>query len=167
MLVRVWLGALVLVLGTAGVVSAQPVAPGAPAAPVAPTVTVDPDEASAVTDWTFNLSAPYCGGYQIGSGIYLSPEAPLALPESIPDGSVLFAGNPASFDLEEGVLRVSLGPDFAQSMICMQGDRPLSIELTPSAGFAVPDVAGVYAIDVWTGARPSPTAATFTVPAPN
>lgn len=164
---RVGFGVVVLLLATVGVASAQsqpaPVAPVA--APVAPSVSVDPDQSGATGDWTFNLSAPYCGGYKIGSGVYVSPEAPLALPDSLPDGSVLFAGNPASFDIQQGVLRVSLGPGIVQSMICMQGDRPLSIELLPSAGFAVPDAPGDYAIDVWTGERPTPTAAAFTVPA--
>jgi len=161
-MVRAWFGAILLVLATAGVASAQ--SQPAPAAPVTPGVSVNPDQPGAAADWTFNLSAPYCGGFQIGSGVYLSPEAPLAFPDTFSDGSVLFAGNPASFDIQEGVLRVSLGPGIAQSMICMQGDRPLSIELLPSAGFTVPDVPGDYAIDVWTGARSTPVAAAFTVP---
>ncbi len=131
---------------------------------VTPSITVDPDQVSATADLTVALSAPYCGGFQVGDGVYLSPEAPLALPASIPDGSVLFAGQPASVALVNGALRVSVGPGLAQSMICASGDRPLSVELLPAAGFALPDAPGDYTVDVWTGARPTPTSVTFTVP---
>src|SRR5579859_5646120 len=162
LLLRVCVGAVVLLLGIAGITSAQ--TQPTSGVPGTPNVSIDPDQPSAAADWTFNLSAPYCGGFQIGSGVYLSPEAPLAFPDSFPDGSVLFAGSPASFDVQQGVLRVSLGPGIAESMICMQGDRPLSLELLPSAGFAVPDTAGDYAVDVWTGKRPTPVPAAFTVP---
>ena len=96
MRVRVWLSSALLVvlgLGSAGVASAQSQAPApvaaTPAGPVAPSVSVDPDQAGATGDWIVNLSAPYCGGFQIGSGVYLSPETPLAFPESLPAGSVL------------------------------------------------------------------------------
>jgi hypothetical protein len=149
--------AAVVMIAAAGAASAF-------AQSVAPSVSVDAGQPSATPHWTINLSAPYCGGYRIGDGVYLSPEAPLAFPDALPDGSVLFAGNPASVDLENGVLRVSLGPRILQSMICIQGDRPFSVELLPSAGFTLPDIPGDYAIDVWTGASPTPVTATVTVP---
>jgi hypothetical protein len=114
--------------------------------------------------WTVNLTAPYCGGFQVGDGVYLSPEAPLALPDTLPDGSVLFAGKPASFSLANGALRVALGPGIVQSMICMQGERPLAVEVLPSSGFALPDAPGDYTLDVWTGARPTPVQLTVSVP---
>jgi len=153
-------------LSIASVALAQPIpAQPQPAAPVVPSVTVDPDQASATPHWTISLSAPYCGGYQVGDGVYISPEAPLALPTSLPSDSALFAGQPAAIDEVNGALRVSLAPGSAQSMICTQGDRPLSVELLPSAGFALPDAPGDYALDVWTGARPTPMVVTVTVSA--
>jgi hypothetical protein len=52
-------------------------------------------------------------------------------------------------------------------MICIAGQRPLNVELMPSAGFSLPDGPGDYAVDVWTGADPTVTSLTFTLPAPD
>jgi hypothetical protein len=132
---------------------------------VTPSVVVDPDQTSATADWSITIPAQYCGGYRIGDGVYISPEAPITLPSPVPDGSVMFAGQPAEVDEINGAWRVSLAPGIAQSMICMPDDRPLTIELTPQAGVTLPDSPGTYAVDVWTGANPTPMTLQFDVPA--
>jgi hypothetical protein len=54
---------------------------------------------------------------------------------------------------------------FAQ--VCQTGERPLSVELLPDAGLALPAEPGSYAVDVWTGARPDVTVLPIEVPAPD
>lgn len=115
--------------------------------------------------WTISFSAPYCGGYRVGDGVYLSPEPPLALPDPVPDGSVLFAGSAGALTPINGGLRVAPAPGTLWSMICIQGDRPLTVELLPDAGFGLPDQPGDYVLDLWTGERPTPVAIAFSVPA--
>src|SRR5690348_12786357 len=90
---------------------AQPAAPQ----PVTPSVTVDPDQPGATPHWTITLGAGYCGGYQVGDGVYLSPQAPLSLPATMPDGSALFAGQPAAVDWVNGALRIAPGAGLVQS----------------------------------------------------
>jgi hypothetical protein len=127
---------------------------------------VDPAQLGATPHWTITIGTPYCGGYRIGDGVYVSAEAPLALPSALPDGSVLFAGQPATVTQVHGTtLRVGPTPGLAQRMICMAGERPLTIELLPEAGFALPGDAGDYALDVWTGANPTLLNFVFSVPA--
>jgi len=141
-------------------VMAQPAAP-----PFAvPSVSVDPALPGASPHWTITLFAQYCGGYRIGDGVYVSPEAPLALPATLPDGSVLFAGGPASVTQVGTALRVAPAPGLAQSMVCTPGDQPLAIELLPQAGFGLPNTPGTYAVDLWTGAQPTPVTVAFDVP---
>lgn len=119
-------------------------------------VTLDPATSGASNvRWTVSLSARYCGGYQIGDGVYIQPEAPLALPDQVPSQDVLFAGNAADTSLQNGVLRVSQSPEVVRSQICMQGSRPFTIELLPALGMSNPE-AGTYTLDVWTGADPTP-----------
>src|SRR5947209_1908426 len=113
----------------------QPV-PAAPA-PVIPTVAIDPDQPGAMPHWTVTIGAEYCGGYRIGDGVYVKPEAPLALPATVAADGVLFAGQPASVAIVHGVLRVSPGVGLIQSMICIAGQRPLQVELLPSAGLGL------------------------------
>jgi hypothetical protein len=166
------LATLVVGLCVAHTALAQPEPPGPrpPGAPVTPQVVtpslgVNPDQAGATPHWTITVGAQYCGGYRIGDGVYVSPEAPLAIPNPLPDGSVLFAGQPASVAWVNGALRVSPGEGLAQSMICMAGDRPLTVELLPEAGFGLPTDAGEYAVDVWTGVNPTPMNFVLSVPA--
>jgi len=126
-------------------------------------MSVDPATAQASNvHWTVQLAARYCGGYQIGDGVYLQPEAPLALPDQVPAEDVLFASNAADVSLQSGVLRVAPSPDLARSMICTQGDRPFSVELLPALGLSNPDP-GTYTVDVWTAANPTPQPLSFTV----
>jgi hypothetical protein len=126
-------------------------------------VAFDPTTAHASNvHWTLSLTAHYCGGFQVGDGVYLQPEAPLALPDSVPADGVLFAGQAADVSLDNGVLRVAPSPEIAHSMICMQGDRPLTVELLPSLGLTNPDP-GTYAVDVWTGAQTTPVSLPVTV----
>jgi hypothetical protein len=132
---------------------------------VTPSLGIDPDQLGATPHWTITIGAQYCGGFRIGDGVYVSPEAPLALPSTLPDGSVLFDGQPASVDWVNGALRVGPGQGLARSMICMAGDRPLSVELLPQAAFGLPADPGDYAVDVWTGANPTPLNLVFTAPA--
>jgi hypothetical protein len=129
-----------------------------------PALVVDPLQPGATPHWTISIGASYCGGYKIGDGVYVSPEPPLALPSSIPDGSVLFAGQPGAIDWVNGTLRIGPGPGLVQSMICMAGQRQLNVELLESAGFVLPTDPGNYALDVWTGADPTPVNLPFTVP---
>jgi hypothetical protein len=162
----VWLG---------GPALAQPARPGqppgqpqpAPVATVTPAITVDPNQVGATPHWTITIGAAYCGGYRVGDGVYLSPEPPLALPSTLPDGSALFSGQPASVDWINGALRIGPGAGLVQSMICMVGQRPLNIELLPEAGLALPADPGDYAVDVWTGADSTPVTLSFTVPGPD
>ena len=161
------LATLVIALCAGPSALAQP-APPEPLPPPAltPSIEVDPNQLGATPHWTITIGATYCGGYRIGDGVYVSPEAPLALPSSMPDGSVLFAGQPAAVSHVDGAtLRVGPAPGQAQSMLCMPGDRPLTVELLPEAGFTLPTDAGDYAVDVWTGADPTPQNFTFSVPA--
>lgn len=158
---------LALELGATSLALAQPQPPQpAPPVTVTPSVVVDPAQSGATPHWTITLGAVYCGGYRIGNGVYVSPEPPLMLPSSVPDGSVLYSGQPAATDWVNGSLRVGPGPGLVQSMICMAGQRPLKLELMPSAGLSLPSDPGDYAIDVWTGADPTVNSLTFTVPAP-
>src|SRR5579859_4195391 len=100
--------------------------------------------------WTVTLSAPCCGGFRIGDGVYLQPEAPLALPADVPPAAVLFDGQPADVALQGDVLRVSPSPTLAQSQLCQAGSRPFTIELLGSLGLTNPG-AGDYAVNVWLG----------------
>jgi hypothetical protein len=129
-----------------------------------PALSVDPLQPGATPHWTISIAARYCGGYKIGDGVYVSPEPPLALPSSIPDGSALFAGQPGAVDWVNGTLRIGPASGLMQSMICMAGPRQLDIELLETAGFTLPSDPGDYALDVWTGADPTPMNLTFTVP---
>jgi len=126
---------------------------------------VDPDATGAAAHLTVTLSAPYCGGYRVGDGVYVSAEAPLALSGPAPDGSALFAGGAATTDTLGSALRFQPAPGRVWSQICMQGERDLTVELTPDAGFTLPDQPGTYALDVWTGANQQPTTVWFDVPA--
>ena len=116
---------------------------------------VDPPVAGQSPHWTLELSAPYCGGYRIGDGVYVRPEAPLALPAAVPDGSVLFQGQPASVSLTPEALRIGPAPDMVFSQVCLQSDAQFIVELLPNAGLALPPEPGTYAVDLWTGADPS------------
>jgi hypothetical protein len=116
-------------------------------------VVLDPATAHASSvHWTISLSAHYCGGYVVGDGVYVQLEAPFAFPNTVQDEDVLFAGNAAVTSLDNGILRVAQAPDVARSMLCTQGERPLTIELLPSLGLTNPD-SGTYAVDVWTGSN--------------
>jgi hypothetical protein len=137
-------------------------------AQMTPGVVVDPDQAGATPHWTVTLSAPYCGGYRIGDGVYLRPEAPLGLPDAPPpDGSVLFQGQPGSVSVVGDALRISPAPGTLFSQVCVSGERPLSVEVLPEAGLSLPANAGSYAVDLWTGANPEPAVLPFDVPDPN
>lgn len=153
--------ACAVLFGTTALAQPQP----APNPTVFPSISADPDQPGATPHWTITIGAEYCGGYRVGDGVYLRPEPPLALPASLTDASVLFAGQPSSTDRTNGVLRVAPAPGLVQSMICLQGQRPLQIELLPEAGFALPDAPGDYALDVWTGADATPISLVLTVPA--
>ena len=150
---------LVIMLASPAMVVAQSAPPASPA----PSVSVDPNLPGASPHWTITLFAQYCGGYRTGDGVYVRPEAPLAVPLSLPAGSVLFAGEPASVTQVGTALRIAPAPGLAQSMICMPGDRPLSLELLPQAGFALPSSSGTFALDLWTGAQPTPVTVAFDV----
>jgi hypothetical protein len=116
---------------------------------------VDPPIAGQTPHWTLQLSAPYCGGYQIGDGVYLRPEPPLALPKVVPDGSVLFQRQAASVTLTPEALRISPGPDTLFSQVCLPGESQFTVDLLAEAGLALPAEPGTYAVDLWTGAAPS------------
>jgi hypothetical protein len=117
-------------------------------------LSVDPPTAGQTPHWTLELSAPYCGGYRIGDGVYVRPEPPLALPNVVPDGSVLFQGQPGSVTLTPEALRIGPAPDMVFSQVCLQGDAQFIVELLPGAGLALPADPGTYAVDLWTGADP-------------
>jgi hypothetical protein len=128
-----------------------------------PSLTFDPAVAGAPNvHWTITLSAPYCGGYGIGDGVYLQPEAPLTLPTTVPSDSVLFDGQPAAVSVQDGVLRVAPSPTLVQSQICLPGDRPFAVELLPSLGLSNPD-AGEYTVDTWIGSGGTPLKLTVDV----
>jgi hypothetical protein len=150
--------AFLILLSTAVPANAQ-------TAPAAWTATVDPDVASAATHLTITLSAAYCGGFRVGDGVYVQAEAPLVLSGPVPDGSALFAGGAATTDSVGDALRFTPAPGRVWSQICIQGQRDLSVELTPDAGFTLPDQPGTYALDVWTGENAQPVTVTFDVPA--
>jgi hypothetical protein len=118
-------------------------------------LSVDPPVAGQTPHWTLELSAPYCGGYRIGDGVYVRPEPPLALPAVVPDGSVLFQGQPASVSLTPQALRIGPAPDMVFSQVCLASDSQFIVELLPDAGLALPAEPGTYAVDLWTGADPS------------
>jgi len=129
---------------------------GQPATSSAWSAAIDPDQPNATSvHWTITLSATYCGGYAIGDGLFIQPEAPLSLPDPVPPEAVLFAGQAADVSLQNGILRVAPSPLLAQSMVCMQGDRPFTIELLPSLGMTNPD-AGTYTVDVWKSSTGGP-----------
>ena len=157
MRVRLLTAASLLVIGLASPVIVM-------AQSAAPSVSVDPALPGASPHWTITVFAEYCGGYRIGDGVYVSPEAPLAVPTSLPSASVLFAGGPASVTQVGTALRIASAPGLAQSMICVAGDQPLSIELLPEAGFALPSTAGSFVLRLWTGAQPTPVTVAFDVP---
>ncbi len=114
-------------------------------------ITLDPSSPLATdVHWTVTLSAPYCGGFRIGDGVYLQPEAPLALPTDVPSGAVLFDGQPADVALQGDVLRVAPSLALAQPQFCQAGSRPFTIELLGALGLTNPG-AGDYAVDVWLG----------------
>ena len=146
--VAVALGGLLGVLFS-GSVHAQPADPSW-------SVSIDPStgQASGV-HWTLQLAAPYCGGYRLGDGVHIQARAPLAFPDSVPSDGVVLAGQPARAVLDGGVLVVTPAPGLAQSMICMPGEQPLTVELLPSVGMANPD-AGSYMVDVWLGSNSTP-----------
>jgi hypothetical protein len=114
-------------------------------------VSIDPSTAQAASvHWTIQLTAPYCGGYRLGDGVHIQPQAPLAFPDTLASDGVVLGGQPAQATLSDGVLVVSPAPGLAQSMICMPGEQPLTVELVPSLGMANPDP-GNYVVDVWLG----------------
>jgi hypothetical protein len=99
--------------------------------------------------------------------VYLRPEPPLSLPDAVPDGSVLFQGQPASVTFTGEALRIGPGPGTVFSQVCVQGDRQFIVELLPDAGLALPGDPGTYAVDLWTGADPAQVVTvTFDVPPP-
>jgi hypothetical protein len=116
---------------------------------------VDPPVAGQTPHWTLELSAPYCGGFGIGDGVYVHPQPPLALPEEVPEGSVLFQGQPASVTLTPEALRIGPGPDMLFSQVCLPGERQFTVELLPEAGLALPADPGTYTVELWTGADPA------------
>jgi hypothetical protein len=122
-----------------------------------PGLVVEPDQPGASAHWTVSLTAPYCGGYGIGDGVYVRPEPPLTLPDALPDGSVLFQGRPASASIVGDAVRIGPAPDTVFAQVCQTGERPLTVELLADAGLALPAEPGSYAVDVWTGARPDVT----------
>ena len=118
-------------------------------------VALDPSAAHASNvHWTFSLSAGYCGGWQIGNGVFIQPETPLSFADPVPSDAVLFAGQAADVSIQNGVLQVAPAAGLAHSQICTQGDRQFTVELLPSLGLTNPD-AGTYVVDVWTGTNPS------------
>jgi hypothetical protein len=140
-----------LVLGLLPLFLGQPVGQPAPA-PAAWSVALDPPAAHAAgVRWTISLSANYCGGYDIGDGVFIQPEAPFAFPDPVAADGVLFEGGAADVHLENGVLRVVPSSDRLWSQVCIQGERPLTVELQPSVGLTNPD-AGTYDVGVWIGA---------------
>jgi hypothetical protein len=155
---------VVLSLGLGPITALAQVPQPGPNTPQAPSVQVDPGQPGTTPHWTITLFEPYCGGYKIGDGVYLSPESPLALPQNLPDGSVLFAGQPASATLVGNAVRVAPAPGVVGSMICMQGNRSLTINFLPQAGLTLPDAGGTYALDYWTGADPTLDTVSFEIP---
>ena len=145
-------------------------APGAAVAqtptPPVPSMQVDPDQTGATPHWTLTLLAPYCGGFRIGDGVYVRAEAPLNLPTSAPDGSILFVGRPASVSLTASgdTLRIQPAPGTLWSQVCAAGERSFTVEFTPDAGLMLPDQPGTYAVDVWTGADPTVQSLAIDVP---
>jgi hypothetical protein len=128
---------------------------------------VEPAVPGQSVHWTLELSAPYCGGFRIGDGVYLHPEPPLSLPDQVPDGSVLFQGQPASVTFISDSMRIGPAPGTLFSQVCVQGERQFTVELLPDAGLALPGEPGTYAVDLWTGADPSQVVTlTFDVPPP-
>jgi len=102
------------------------------------------------------LSATYCGGYRIGDGVYIQPEAPLSLPATVPPGGVSFANGSADATVDDnGVMRVVPGADRAWAQFCAAGERPFTIELLPALRLTNPDP-GSYTIDVWIGSGSTP-----------
>jgi len=162
-------GLLTVALGGPGRALAQGPPQPQPGAPttVQPSISVDPDQPGATPHWQFTLAPTYCGGYRIGDGVYVSPEAPLALPSTVSSDAVLFAGQPASVDTATGALRVNPAPGLAQSMVCMTGPRALVVDVLPEAGLSLPNDPGQYAVDVWTGADPTPITLSFQVASPD
>jgi hypothetical protein len=117
---------------------------------------IDVDPATAQTGgvhWTLSLSARYCGGYALGDGVFIQPETPLTLPDPVPADAVLFAGGAADASVQNGVLRVVPSDDRLWSQVCIDGDRPFTVELLPSLGLTNPDP-GTYTVDTWIGAGP-------------
>jgi hypothetical protein len=127
---------------------------------------VDPPVAGQTPHWTLELSAPYCGGYRIGDGVYIRPEPPLAVPQAVPDGSVLFQRQPASVTLTPDALRIGPAPDTVFSQVCLPGESQFTVDVLPEAGLALPAEPGTYAVDLWTGAEPTQVVTlSFEVPA--
>jgi hypothetical protein len=116
---------------------------------------VEPAVPGQTPRWTLELSAPYCGGFRIGEGVYVRPEPPLGVPDAVPEGSVLFQGQPASVALTGDALRIGPAPDMLFSQVCLSGERQFTIELLPEAGLALPADPGTYTVELWTGAEPS------------
>src|SRR5579884_3860659 len=113
-----------------GTVLALLVAQTTPSAPTwsawsAWSLNFDPATAGATNvRWTVSLSAPYCGGYRVGDGVHIAPEAPLSLPATVPAEDVVFAGNAAVVSMDaSGALVVSQSPRVVRSQVCMQGER--------------------------------------------
>jgi hypothetical protein len=122
--------------------------------PIAWSAMVDPSTANASgVHWTLLLSAHYCGGYNLGDGVHIEPEAPIALPVPVPSDSVLLDGLAAVPSADNGVLSVLPAPDRLWSQVCLQGERPLTIDLLPDMGMTNPS-AGTYAVDVWIDSGP-------------
>ena len=111
---------------------------------------------SGAATWTITLSAPYCDGYAVDDGVFIRPEPPLVLPESVSASDVLLADGPANVSVADGVLRVLPAQGGAQSTECSRGDRDFTIKLLPEVGLRTPDF-GDYAIDVWIGSGATPT----------
>jgi hypothetical protein len=96
---------------------------------------VDPPVAGQTPHWTLELSAPYCGGYRIGDGGYIRPEPPMALPQAVPDGSVLFQRQPASATLTREALRIAAERGVRSVGLTSRPEREAANRLYRRVGF--------------------------------
>jgi hypothetical protein len=115
-------------------------------------INLSPDKARATNvSWTVQLSAPYCGGYNIGGYVSIRPIAPLSLPKSVPSSSVTFANGPAEVSSIEGTLQVKPAEGRAWTQLCSFQPQPLTIVFSPGAGWVNPAKSGTYYVEVSTG----------------